>query len=118
MDVQAVDWALGSAVVAGVVAVFVLMCVHWALDLAVGRRAPRLVCYVVGLALLLAVYGVWAVVQVGDLPAWVGWLVMCWVSVCGGLGTVAGWALDMVQERRVSEGVRRGQQRAATDRDC
>lgn len=111
-------WAVWSAVVAGVVAFFALGFVHWAAPLVAGGRLPRLVCYVLGLGVILVVMGIWCVAQRGALPAWWVWMAMCWVSFMGGLGTVAGWALDAVHERRVEEGVRRGQSRAEADRDC
>ena len=107
-----------TAAAAGAVAFFCLGFVHWAAELAVGRRVPRLVCYAIGLGCLLVILGVWCVFQRGSMPAWWVWLVMCWVSMWGGAGTAAGWWLDGLQGRRVAEGVRRGQQAAATDGDC
>ena len=113
-----VAFVVWTAGVAGVLAFFVLGFVHWAAELVAGRRLPRLVCYVLGLGAVLAIVGVWCAVQgSARVPAWWVWVVMCWVSAGAGAGTAVGWALDLLHERRVAEGVRRGQSRAATDRD-
>ncbi len=113
-----VGFVVWTAAVAGVVAFLWLGFTHWAVLLLAGRPVHRLVAYVVGLGEVLAIVGVWCVVQVMWMPAWWVWVVMCWVSMWAGLGTAVGWWLDGLQGRRVEEGVRRGQQRAAADRDC
>ena len=106
-----------TAVVAGAAGFFVLGFVHWAAGLLAGGRVPRLVAYVLGLGCVLVIVGLWCVAQVGAMPAWWVWLVMCWVSLWAGAGTAAGWWLDDLHVRRLAEGVRRGQQAAAADGD-
>jgi len=109
-------WAAGTMLVAAAMALLLLFGLHWATQTAAGRELNPLTCYVIGCTSILALLGLWCLVQPGKIPAW--WAFAAAVSITGGagLGTMAGHWLDDRAALRWERGIRDGKQRANADR--
>lgn len=120
---EVVVWAVGTALVAVVLAFLLLAASHWAAGLIIGRELGVVACYVAGCSLMGLVYLGWALAQRVPIPALWGWLAWGGILAGAGLGTMLGhWLDDRAAERTrkaLERGLgKRGQQEVGSAGDC
>lgn len=97
--------------IAAVLAFFVFLATHWGSRELFGDLG-KLASYIVGTALITAIYLGWCLFQHTPIPALIGWAAYAAITVGAGLGTLAGHFVDnhtglyrqvQVYQRRVGD---------------
>lgn len=101
------------ALIATALAFCALALSHFVAAKLTGSDLPKLICYVIGCALIAVIFSTWCLLA-GHRESMIAFLL---ILAGAGLGTGFAYAVDHWDGVRTEVAIRRGQQKAETDRD-